>query len=50
MITDKYMQKGSDLFNKGEFRSANKYFTEVMNLSNPKSEEYKLAKSKLVNV
>ena len=35
---------------KGEIKGANKYFTEVMRLAHPKSNEYKLAKSKLVNV
>ena len=50
IITKKYLEKGGELLQKGEVKGANKYFTEVMHLSNPKSREYKLAKSKLVNV
>ena len=50
IITKQYLKKGDELLQKGEAKGANKYFTEVMHLSNPKSREYKLAKSKLVNV
>lgn len=50
VITKNYLAKGNDLLVRGEIKGANKYFTEVMHLANPKSNEYKLAKSKLVNV
>lgn len=50
VVTKKYLERGRDLLQKGEVKGANKYFTEVMHLSNPKSNEYKLAKSKLTNV
>lgn len=50
IITRKYLDKGKELLKRGETKGANKYFTEVMHLSNPKSDEYKFAKSKLGNV
>lgn len=50
IITRKYLEKGKTLLKQGEIRGANKYFTEVLQLSNPKSDEYKLAKSKISNV
>lgn len=50
IITKNYLEKGNKLLIKGEIKGANKYFTEVMHLANPKSDEYKIAKSKLVNV
>ena len=50
IITKNYLAKGNELLLKGEIKGANKYFTEVMHLAHPKSNEYKLAKSKLVNV
>lgn len=50
IITKKYIEKGNNLLLQGEIKGANKYFTEVLHLSNPKSEEYKIAKSKLVDV
>lgn len=49
-ITKNYLAKGNKLLLSGEIKGANKYFTEVMHLANPNSNEYKLAKSKLVNV
>ena len=49
-ITKTYLEKGNKLLLKGEIKGANKYFTEVMHLASPSSNEYKLAKSKLVNV
>ena len=49
-ITKNYLEKGNKLLLKGEIKGANKYFTEVMHLASPSSNEYKLAKSKLVNV
>ena len=50
IITKNYLEKGNKLLLKGEIKGANKYFTEVTHLANPKSDEYKIAKSKLVNV
>lgn len=50
IITHDYLERGDKLLKQGEIKGANKYFTEVMQLSNPKSDEYKLAKSKISNV
>jgi len=50
IITRKYLEKGKELLKTGEIDGAKRYFTEVMHLSNPKSNEYKLAKSKILNV
>ncbi len=50
IITRKYLEKGKELLKTGEVEGAKRYFTEVMHLSNPKSNEYKLAKSKILNV
>lgn len=50
IVTKKYLEKGKDLLLQGEKQGANKYFTEVLHLANPKSEEYRLAKSKISNV
>ena len=45
-----YMEKGSDMKKQNNFKEANRYYTKVMKLSNPQSQEYKLAKSGLSNV
>lgn len=50
IITRNFLKKGKELLIQGEIKGANKYFTEVMALTHPKSEEYKLAKSKISNV
>ena len=50
IITQRFLAKGNELLLQGEPKSANKYFTEVMVLTNPKSDVYKLAKSKIANV
>lgn len=50
IITKNYIKKGKELLIRGEKQGANKYFTEVLHLANPKSDEYKLAKSKITNV
>lgn len=42
------MKKGEKLVREGEIKLANNYFTRVMLLSDEKSGEYKLAKSKIV--
>ena len=44
------LEKGSQLQKLGDFKTANKYFSQVMLLSNPESQEYKLAKSRVTNV
>ena len=49
-VTNEYIQLGNQLLLKGENQNANKYFSKVIEMSNPKSKEYKLAKTKLVNV
>jgi len=43
------LEKGNQLQKEGDFKTANKYFTKVMLLSNPESPEYKLAKSRVTN-
>ena len=50
IVTQRFLAKGNELLLQGEQKSANKYFTEVMALTNPKSDVYKLAKSKIANV
>lgn len=44
------LEKGGELYADGDYRKANKYFSKVMLLSNENSSEYKLAKSRVVNV
>lgn len=44
------MEKGGVLYKEGDYRTSNKYFTKIMRLSNENSTEYKLAKSRIVNV
>ena len=44
------IEKGNDKYNRGDFKTSNKYFTKIMLLSNENSSEYKLAKSKIINV
>ena len=50
IVTRKYLEKGKELLMPGEKQGANKYFTEVLHLANPKSDEYRLAKSRIANV
>ncbi len=50
IVTRKYLEKGKELLMQGEKQGANKYFTEVLHLANPKSDEYRLAKSRIANV
>ena len=50
IVTKKYLEKGKELLMQGEKQGANKYFTEVLHLANPKSDEYRLAKSRIANV
>lgn len=43
------MEKGSTLYKSGNFNEANKYFSKVMLFSDPESNEYKLAKSRITS-
>lgn len=45
-----YLEKGADMKKQNNFKESNKYYTKVMKLSNPQSQEYRLAKSGLSNV
>lgn len=42
--------KGSTFHSMGAYEKSNKYFSKIMTLSTPNSADYKLAKSRLVNV
>lgn len=44
------LEKGGQYFNDGDFNTSNKYFSKAMLMSNKNSSEYKLAKSRVVNV
>ena len=44
------LEKGSEFYNNGNFRTSNKYFSKVMLMTNRNSSEYKLAKSRFVDV
>ena len=44
------MDKANLLYKNGDFKDANKYFTRVMLFSDSESPEYKLAKSRVMNV
>ena len=44
------LEKGRKLYEENNYKAANKYFSKVMTLSRDDSSEYKLAKSKIVNV
>ena len=44
------LQKGSEFYNNRDFRTANRYFSKVLLMSNRNSQEYKLAKSRVVDV
>lgn len=43
-------EKGAFYHEEGDFTKSNKYFTKIMTLSDESSQEYKLAKSRMVNV
>lgn len=49
-VIKKSLEKGSNSYNKGDYKISNKYFSKVLVLSDRDSDEYKLAKSKVVNV
>lgn len=44
------LEKANSLYQEGEIHNANKFFTKVMQFSEPDSTEYKLAKSRVSNV
>lgn len=44
------LEKGGEFYSNGDFRTSNKYFSKVMLMSNKNSSEYKLAKSRVVDV
>lgn len=44
------LEKGGEFYNNGDFRTSNKYFSKVMLMSNKNSSEYKIAKSRVVDV
>ncbi len=44
------LEKGEALYKEGDFITSNKYFSKAMLLSNDNSVEYRLAKSRVVNV
>ena len=45
-----YINKADTLYNEGDIKKANKYFSKVMLLSEPNTKEYKLAKARFTNV
>ena len=42
--------KGATYYSTGDFKQSNRYFSKIMSLANESSSEYKLARSRLVNV
>ena len=44
------LEKGEALYNEGDFKTSNKYYSKAILLSNENSSEYRLAKSRVVNV
>lgn len=44
------MQKGGEYYNNKDYKTANKYFSKVLLMSNRNSQEYKLAKTRVTNV
>ena len=44
------LEKGGEFYNNGDFKTSNKYFSKAMLLSNKNSAEYKLAKSRVIDV
>lgn len=46
-LSTMYNKKGTELYNSGKIKDANKYFTRVMEISSKDSAEYKFAKARL---
>ena len=44
------LEKGEALYNEGDFKTSNKYYSKAMLLANENSSEYRLAKSRVVTV
>lgn len=44
------LERANSLYQEGDFKSANQYFSKVIELSDSESNEYKLAKSRITNV
>lgn len=44
------LEKGEALYKEGDFKTSNKYYSKAMLLANENSSEYRLAKSRVVNV
>ena len=43
-------EKGGASYSNGDYRQSNRYFTKIMTLSDRESNEYRFAKSRLMNV
>ncbi len=50
MLVQSSLDTGSKYYIEGNYKTANKYFTKVMLFSEPDSQEYRLAKSRVSNV
>lgn len=44
------LEKGGEYYNNGDFKTANKYFSKVILMSNKNSTEYNIAKSRVIDV
>jgi len=44
------LEKGGTIYSAGDYKLSNKYFSRVLALSNEDSYEYRIAKSRIVNV
>ena len=49
-IVKSYLNRANLLYKDGDIKSASKYFSKVMMFSEPESQEYKMAKSRVINV
>ena len=49
-IVQQCMQNGEKFFKNNDYKSANKYFSRIIKLSDKDSQEYKTAKSRIANV
>ena len=49
-VVKTYMKKADLLYKEGDRKNANKYFSKIMMFTDPESQEYKLAKSRVSNV
>ena len=44
------LEKGGTYYSNGDFKTSNKYFSKAMLMANKNSSEYKLAKSRVMDV